>query len=220
MAYVLGFFYADGGMERSVVNRGWYIRFSSTDKALLAAIAGSLNSKHPLIVRNLPLPNKIGYILRVGDKVLYSALEEMGLHPNKSLSITMPSVPIEYRADFIRGYFDGDGCVFLERFIRKADGKKAIKRLHTSFTSGSRLFLEQLSAMIRQEIGVDSKIYQSDRSYQIRYSTMNSVRLFTYIYRDTPAIFLDRKYRKFATFFSERPDWIDFKIQTILDCCP
>jgi hypothetical protein len=217
MSYVLGFFYADGGMERSVTNRAWYARFSSTDRDLLEQIADTMNAEHPLIVRDLPLPNKTGYILRIGDKKLYSTLERIGLYPNKSLTIKMPAIPREFLADFIRGYFDGDGCVSIERQSKIIDGTRRIKRLHTSFTSGSAVFLEQLSGFLNEEIKVFSKIYRSDRSFQLRYSTVSSIRIFKYLYNGTTRLYLRRKFNKFTTFFSERPDWIDSDIQTILD---
>jgi hypothetical protein len=43
------------------------------------------------------------------NKSLYDKLLEIGLTPNKSLTLQWPEVPREYYRDFVRGFFDGDG---------------------------------------------------------------------------------------------------------------
>ncbi len=49
MAYVLGYWYADGSMEFSPHIRGKYIRVTSTDKDRIIAIKRLLKSGHRII---------------------------------------------------------------------------------------------------------------------------------------------------------------------------
>ena len=44
---------------------------------------------------------------------LVSDIEKLGVIENKTLVLTFPELPTELVHHFIRGYFDGDGSVFL-----------------------------------------------------------------------------------------------------------
>lgn len=216
MAYVLGFFFADGSMEYSPAIRGVYIRFSSTDKEIITAIKHVLKSEHSIVVTKASSHSKRSYLLRIGDRTCFDDLTNLGLHPNKSKTVRFPDLPHKYLPEFVRGYFDGDGCVFLERMIRKTDSKQVIKRLHTSFTCGSKKFLENLNTHLRDRIGINSKIYMNTRSFQLRYSTQSSIALFKVMYGTPHVLKLDRKYNRFREFFIEKEDWLDLEIKHIL----
>jgi len=116
MAYVLGLLYADGSLEDASYLRGKYIRLTSTDKELIFRVRRWLDSEHTIIIYLKPdsLYGKQRYFLRIGSHKLYNSLTKLGLYPNKSLTIKFPNIPSKYLKDFIRGYFDGDGCVYLE----------------------------------------------------------------------------------------------------------
>jgi len=77
------------------------------------------------------------YLLRIGSYYIYDSLVELGLTPKKSKNMKFPDIPEKYLGSFVRGYFDGDVCVSLE----KAKGSGDFKRLRIIFTSGSKLFL-------------------------------------------------------------------------------
>lgn len=215
MAYVLGYFYADGGLEHSPQMRGKYVRFSSTDRELLLHVKKMMSAEHPLVKKKVD-SSKQNYLLRIGDINLYGDLEKIGLYPNKSLTITMPAIPKEYLCHFIRGYFDGDGCVYIERQHLKR-GQYSIKRLCTIYTSGSKIFLEQLAMTIKDATGNQSKILKNGTAFQLRYGTSASVDLFKFMYSSSyEQTRLKRKYFRYKTFFSERKNWIDTEIQSIL----
>ena len=155
--------------------------------------------------------------MRIGSHKLYDALISLGLYPNKSLTIRFPKVPLEYLGDFIRGYFDGDGCVYLAT----AKGKKRaiiIKKLTTIFTSGSRLFLVDLAIVLKENAGLKhTKIYNSHRSFQLRYSTHDSIRLFKCLYGGKQlGLCLMRKFKIFLKYFNLRPQQIDRHIKKII----
>ena len=146
LSYVLGFIYADGTIFSTPSNRGKYMAVISIDKDLIEAIKSFLISEHPIAVVIPPESHHhTRYRLRIGSHQLYKSLTRRGLYPSKSLTIEMPIIPPQYLPAFIRGYFDGDGCVFIEKGRTKDGRKEIIKRLRIIFTSGSKKFLEQLS---------------------------------------------------------------------------
>jgi hypothetical protein len=217
MAYVLGFLYADGCMFPSA--RGSYISVLSTDKFIIENIKRWLNSEHTIMERKSSWPNgNMAYILRIGNKSLYEDLLNLGMYPNKSLTIKMPSIPGEFLKDFVRGNFDGDGCVNLYR-TKGIKQEIIVRQLSVIFSSGSRVFLEKLLEVLRGEMGLkQTKIYASQRCFQIRFVTADSIQLFKFMYENTSAeFFFPRKYRIFENYFRLRPQRIDKGVRSILD---
>ena len=95
------------------------------------------------------------------DKNLVSALAYWGIVPNKTLTMTWPGhLPPELVPAYIRGYFDGDGTVYLRYHLRSTG-----QYLETvcRFISGSIPFLERLQREL-QERGIKTR--SIDRNQQ------------------------------------------------------
>ena len=218
MAYVLGFFYADGNMEDASYLRGKYIRFNSTDKNLIFKIRKWLKSKHTIVqLKPIWSNGRKRYLLRIGSHKLYDSLTEKGLYPNKSLTIRFPAIPKQYLKDFTRGYFDGDGCVFLELSSGKSR-KKIVKKLSIIFTSGSYDFLKKMNSELKKSIELTKdSVYKSNRSFQLRYSTADTLKLFKFMYDDFEQdTCLPRKVRVFLQYLALRPEKVDQTIRKII----
>lgn len=218
MAYVLGYWYADGSLENTPYNRGKYIRVTSAERHIIFKIRRWLSSKHNITVARPTWPNgESCYVLRIGSHTLYDALTDHGLYPKKSLTITFPDIPKDYLNDFIRGYLDGDGCVYLQ-LTRGKTKKKIVKKLSVIFTSGSRVFLQQLSSLLKRVLGVrQNKIYNGHRSFQLRYFTADSILIFKFLYKDVlHELYFKRKAKIFLKYFKLRPSKIDQDIINIL----
>jgi intein-encoded DNA endonuclease-like protein len=219
MAYVLGFLYADGTIFSTPSNRGKYVAVLSVDRDIIEAIKSFLVSKH-LITIEIPasINRQTRYRLRIGSHILYESLMRRGLYPSKSLTIEMPRIPKKYLPAFIRGYFDGDGCVHIEKGRTKDQKREIIKRLRIVFTSGSKQFLEQLSAEISKNYPVGkAPVYNSHRSFQLRYSTASSIELFKMMYKNQNKPFhLIRKLNTFRRYFTLRPEKVDSKVRGII----
>ena len=206
MAYVLGYLYADGSLEDAYYLRGKYLRVTSIDKKTIQNIKTYLKSEHKIVKLypgklNGKIHGKIRYFLRIGDHALYDSLIKLGLYPNKSLNIKFPKIPKKYLNDFIRGYFDGDGCVYLGLSKGKRQ-KLIIKKLSIIFTSGSLEFLEKMGETLKKTCQLKkNKVYNSKRSYQLRYSTNDTIKLYLFIYKKNPTLFLKRKFYIFQKYF-------------------
>ena len=204
MAYTLGYIFADGCLQDLPKLRGKYISVISTDKETIRRLKNWMDSEHTIVPRKSTHPNgKMKYLLRIGNANLYKSLEKRGLYPNKSLTIRFPKVPSHMLRYFILGYFDGDGCIALEKIKRKS-GKIRTKKLGAIFTSGSPLFLQDLSEQISFAIGIKTqKVLKTWTAYQLRYSTIDSETLFQFMYKKSHKNeFLKRKYDIFKEYLS------------------
>ncbi|MEX0917152.1 MAG: LAGLIDADG family homing endonuclease [Candidatus Paceibacterota bacterium] len=195
MAYVLGFFAADGTMIRN--NRGaHFVEFHVTDKQILKQIQEALGSNHKIGLRIRDRKWKPGYRLQVGSKLLFKDLTTLGFTPNKSLTLSLPPIPKKCVSAFVRGYFDGDGNVYFKRHLVK--GRKKPKWIFSSrFTSGSRRFLEDLQSMLHKHGLAKGFIIENQRGFELVFSHHDSVALYSLMYDNNPRIYLKRKYKLF-----------------------
>lgn len=217
MAYVLGYLYADGSLDDSPYMRGKYIQLTSVDRDSIVRVKKWLESEHKITTARSPFSGgKTIFVLRIGSHKIYDDLFKLGLYPNKSLTVKFPKIPKKYLGHFIRGYFDGDGCIFFERRMG-AHHKLIIKRIRTIFTSGSRIFLEQMDKILKDIEINDGKIYISKRSYQSMYGVKGSIKIFKLMYKNTNTnSFFMRKFKIFKEYFELRPVRIDATIKKIL----
>jgi len=203
MAYVLGYFSADGGM---FINSGGsrYIQFVSTDYSLLEKVKRAMSSKHKIYLKRKEDNRcKNCYFLEIGSKEMYKDLLNLGLMPRKAKRLKLPNVPKEYFNHFIRGYFDGDGCISYGFYKKKNRNKKTLK-LSSCFVSGSKKFLEDISSRLSTGTGIGfGCISKNTGSYNLSYSKNDTIKLFNYMYKNIESrLFLERKYKKFEEIFS------------------
>jgi len=76
------------------------------------------------------------------ERRLINDLKNIGLLPNKSLNIMFPKINKNLERHFIRGYFDGDGNIY----IRKNKSSRC------SICSGSKIFLDELNKKLNKNI--------------------------------------------------------------------
>lgn len=226
MAYVLGFLYADGNItDASISSRTQYIQFNSKDKEILEAIKLALSADQPIYYRppkkfshrNGVYTSSEQYCLRVGSRRMFADLIKIGLTPRKSKTIGFPeNIPNKYLNHFVRGYFDGDGCVYFQ--ITPGEIKESVvKRLNIIFTSGSKTFLKGLSDSLERGIGINKdKIYTSNHAYQLRYFVHDTIKLFKFLYKNvTGNLYLKRKLEVFLKYFQLRPLMADNEVWEI-----
>lgn len=202
MAYVLGFFAADGNMIKN--NRdAHFINFEITDKDLLEEIQKVLGSNHKITRRIRNENQKPAYRLQIGSKTIFEDLIKSGLTPRKSKVIKFPRVPEKYLSHFIRGYFDGDGSVTVGNYARKDRGNKKHKVILSGFTCGSQDFLKEIHEKLKKFSEIrGGTLYHHDGAYRLYFSTSDSLALYKFIYDKASAkLFLSRKREKFESYF-------------------
>lgn len=126
---------------------------------------------------------------------LYS---NFNITPRKSLTYKMPTLPPGMMRHFLRGYFDGDGCI-CESFSNK-NSKTAT--LYTTVT-GSQDFIKSLEHFFVDTLGikgsVSTKINKGSTPFcTVKYNTTASKILLEYLYKDCK-YYLDRKKKLYDT---------------------
>jgi intein/homing endonuclease len=105
---------------------------------------------------------------------------------------------------FVRGYFDGDGCVSYRLQLDKRYNELR-QFLTVRFISGSRGFLESLRDVLRVSVQVgNGSISSVNGSYQLQYAMKDSIILFGYFYGNVSEnCLLSRKYQAFKVAINE-----------------
>jgi len=208
MAYVLGFFSADGYI--TVNRRGgqfWCIQI--TDRNLLEKIKKIIGSGHKISIR---FPRKSterkSYRLQIGSVEMCNDLRSLGFREKKTLNLSVPNVPEKYFSSFVRGYFDGDGNVWTGYVHRKR--KSQYLSIQTVFTSCSKNFLETLRTRL-EKYAVNKGVLRKDVSgnyYRLTYSINGSIKLKDFMYNHgvetSNMIFLKRKKNIFDRYLTMR----------------
>lgn len=189
-AYWLGFLYADGYVyNRNNGAKRLELALSYKDKDHVEKFKKEVGAKTSIIKKTIKLNGKEYYSAKisVNGYEFTKNLEDKGCVQAKSLILKFPTeeiVPKNLQQHFIRGYFDGDGCVF-------SDGYSNV----INFV-GTKHLLEGIQRVLNEEIGTSfTKIQKKGNAYQMSYGGYNN---FTIIHRylyNNSSVFLDRKYK-------------------------
>lgn len=68
--------------------------------------------------------------------------------PNKSINLTLPKIPKKYFRDFLRGCFDGDGCIGMHIQNNSGYKKQLNYNVCCELTSASQKFITEISETI------------------------------------------------------------------------
>lgn len=185
MAYVLGFWYADGYMnkEHSIFS----ITQHKNDSYLLEKILIDMDSDYPV---KKHCNNNL--MFKITSPEIIKDIENIGGHVSKTFTIEFPKIPNEYLHDFIRGLWDGDGCITYQ---------KNEKCYVSSFVSASKSFAYDLLDILRKEIkDFKGSVHFYNNIYMISCGVNDSRRLRDYMYKDitNDSLYLKRKYDKFV----------------------
>jgi intein-encoded DNA endonuclease-like protein len=202
MAYVLGFFAADGNVMENK-RGGHFFSLQITDKDIVYKIRELLESNHTIGVRVGVGNEKTKYRLQIGSKEMCVDLRNLGMEEQKTYTMALPSVPEKYLFDFVRGYFDGDGNVWVGQMNKERKTKRIV--IQTGFTSCSHTFLLGLKARLEKH---EIKGFLSCRKGYSRlyYSIQGSLELYRLMYhKGINELYLPRKKVIFEKFKKMRP---------------
>jgi hypothetical protein len=125
------------------------------------------------------------------DQICNDLRSNFNITPRKSYTYEFPKslVNSPYLRDFIRGYFDGDGCI--SESFSNANSKTAT--LYTTIT-GSGVFIDYLHNLLKEKLAITGTIQTKDNNIKvIKYCTKDSFVFIEYMYKDCDN-YLDRKY--------------------------
>lgn len=109
-AYFLGIMYADGNIYNYKNSYRCSLSQCEKYKDVIYKIKEILDAEQPVYVKKTT--GQLQYHLVLYNSHLCRKLIQYGCIPNKSLILRFPkNIPEELMPHFIRGYFDGDGCI-------------------------------------------------------------------------------------------------------------
>ncbi len=209
MAYVLGFFAADGYITVNK-RKGQFWCIQITDQEILENIKKVVQSEHK-ISKRLPIkPNEsIKYRIQIGSIEMCDDLRKLGFSERKTKSLAVPNVPDRYFSDFVRGYFDGDGNIWMGEIHKDRKRKNRYIVLKLYFTSCSLDFLRELHTRLYFFGLTGGCIYTSKKKQfsRLQYSTTNALKLYNFMYNGLgkSELFLRRKKNVFTKYMELRP---------------
>ncbi len=203
-AYVLGMLYADG--YNCETNNAVRLSLQEGDKEILDKINKSIGSNKPLYFIRMSKYDETyqdQYRLLIHSQKICKRLKELGCPQAKSLILEFPieeQVPKHLIRHFLRGYFDGDGC--LNCFLRK--GKGIDCRDYRIIIISTNNFCRILKSILKEEIKINSACRKhcptNNITTNLYFGGNRQVYTFCKWLYDGANIFLQRKYNKFLEF--------------------
>ncbi len=162
-----------------------------------------MKSEHLIGKRPQVRNEKIKYRLQIGSREMCDDLRKLGLRERKSYHLFFPKIPRAYFFNFVRGYFDGDGNVWIGAVHK--DRKTQHIAIQTVFTSCSEKFLQDLKKTLEQ-YGIKGGLSCRKGFSRLYYSIHSSLLLYKKMYnaRRKTRLYLPRKKVVFEKFISMR----------------
>lgn len=189
-AYWLGFIAADGCVFEKEDGYRLKIGLQEKDMSHLEKFCADLESNLSVKTQAVKVNGKAygTSSVQVNSTKLCRDLISHGIHPQKTFTLKMPSIPNNLMRHYIRGFIDGDGCYYINKRAGKDTYRYAIE-----IVGGSYQFLEGLKNHL-QDNDISSNIYRKrDKNWKLVITRREDiVKTIDYLYLDS-SIYLDRK---------------------------
>lgn len=214
-AYILGFFLADGCISN---NR---LSFSQIDidSSILYKIRNEIvpNSNHHICEVKSYKNKKTGYISKSGKllsihsiHICKTLIKYFGLRKTYSNLSIKNIIPENLMWDFIRGYFDGDGCISFSHINRKLKLKDGTEKIYHNINkqwfiiSHTQNLLNEICEFMKK-YDINTYVIQEKRGFNYLINT-SSYKEIKKIYNNlyyVDCICLERKKNKFEDLIKE-----------------
>lgn len=198
--YWAGFIMADGNIHTK--RKSLCIALSSVDREHLIKFKNDIEFTGP-VCDYTGIDKKTNKVINssqifISGKWFADDLERnFNIIPNKTHKTAFPEIPIEFISEFIRGYFDGDGC------ITKGGSNGDIDEVSLLGTENFLKVIQDFFYKNGIRVKNDTKSGYGKLSfcrniYSMRYSGRNAHKFLNIIYgKSTNNTHLDRKYQKY-----------------------
>jgi hypothetical protein len=210
-AYWLGFIMADGCIVHNErirhlktqdvlqIRNYLQISLSSIDRKHLEKFNNSLESTYPIkdytIGKSGYKPGSPYSRIIIEDKTICDDLKLNGILPKKQLKEMYPTnLDPQYNLDFIRGFFDGDGCISCHK------NKHGNPEYEFSFTGTKEMLtsIANILGLTLTEKRLKSRHPERNlNNYTMKFcGTQQTFKVMSMLYENA-SIYLDRKYNKY-----------------------
>lgn len=206
-AYFLGFIYADG-----------FITKPSQGQNILGLTLAEIepidkfkkyiqtNKKVGYYKKTNGYSNKsYEYKLALNSDKLVSDIEKLGVVERKTLTLTFPNLREDLIPHFIRGYFDGDGSVFLHKDSRKEYSYNEYLGINICGTKEFLVALTKHLPFLEEGQCIYKEKRRETNCWNLKMiSNIRSLELYHYMYKDCDDLYLSRKREKFENFIKDK----------------
>ena len=203
-AYLLGFFSADGNINEK--RKTLRIHLQLQDQELIFMYKDNISpdartfkiEKHETTGRNgMKITAHESFGVDITSAQICNSLVNLGYGYDKSRSdLHLPNIKSELIRHFIRGYFDGDGCITGWLAVEK--GKS--DRFRYSFDicgKTSSLLTEIMKFFVNHNIKVNINYIKRDDMYRLKTSSKKEIEKLFHLLYDDSNFYLSRKFNKF-----------------------
>jgi hypothetical protein len=191
-AYLFGFILADGHICTNPKNKSVSIEIAKKDLEILKFAKKEF--KYAGKIKTTIHNNTLYKRLRIYGNQFTDCLINKGVDSNKTITLKYPLIEENLQRHFIRGYFDGDGCIHISK-------RKTINKYRYELTIiGTESFSNQLNDIISHTIGFRFlKKFKKTKSNNmiciLHTSSIKNIKLFlNWIYYNS-TFYLTRKYK-------------------------
>ena len=199
-AYWLGFLTADGWINKNDKNNAGVtgIELQYSDINHLKKFNKSIGGNYKITDRwkSCPISTKDKEkkhhlcCVRIFSLTMYNSLVNKGFTKDKSFDYHVPGLRDDLIKHYVRGYFDGDGCLCFTN-----------QSFHINFITASKMLNDDISKILKLE-----NFHFTESNYLNDYNTtmykidihrqQDKINFLDWIYQDAN-IYLDRKYKKY-----------------------
>lgn len=192
-AYWLGFLYADGYIRERKSSSELRLKLSVKDREHLIKFKNFMSPDN-----NIPIVDEINgnskcVKVSINSRKIVKDLINLGCTNNKSKTIKMPKISDNLLNHFIRGYFDGDGWIIIDKNNIPAFG----------IVSGSKEMIESINYFISKKSNIkENKIYNYVSYFNFTYKSYTDIiKISKFLYQES-SVYLVRKKDKFDEIFN------------------
>ncbi len=179
---------------------GRHIDFTSKDKSQIITFQKCLGIEDVKIGKKTGKNKKVSFRVQFGDVSFYNWLIKIGIFPNKSKTLGPLNIPDKFFFDFLRGYYDGDGCIY--SFSDKRWPNSFM--FYLGFASASPKFITWLQQKIRTLIDIEGVIDKHTRGIIIlKFAKTKTLVLYPKMFYSTDVPCLERKLLKAQKIFKK-----------------
>lgn len=200
-AYWLGFLYADGYVisetQRKKEKHSLGVGLQIRDRGHIQKLLDSLQSNVPIKDYRTNYKDCFSSKVVICNKKICSDLISHGCVPRKSFILKFPILRDDLVRHFIRGYFDGDGCISIN---------KDKHNVRVNFV-GTEDMLKHIVEIFVKECGAHKpKLIENFNNngnivYSVQWGNVYTChKIYNYLYKGAN-IYLDRKLEKFDTIY-------------------
>lgn len=196
-AYILGIIVSDGCLSFDKHSHRYRITISMNDLDVVEYLRSKYSPTKKLYAYKNPKGRCNTYTFITTNVYDIYYLDSIGITERKSKVIKIPIIEEAYENHMIRGVFDGDGSVYVNKTVTHYNNiDNVYYYINASFTTGSYEFAQQLNKILIKN-NINSHIVKDSREnnecwYVKIYSKKDIELFYKYLYKDS-TIYLKRK---------------------------